>query len=52
MGERQEVASRQGLLAELQDIGAPPHCGSRQGNEAVGLVVGSDDVEPGGLEPL
>jgi hypothetical protein len=48
----QELASGEELVAELEDVGAAADCGRGQGGEAVGLLVGGDDVEVGGLEPV
>ena len=50
--EAQEVASGQGLVAQLDDVSAPAQSGGGQGRKALGLLIGSDEVEAGGAEPL
>jgi hypothetical protein len=40
------------LLAELEDVRAASKCRCGQVDQAVGLQVGGDHVEPGGQEPL
>jgi len=50
--EEKQVASGKGLVAKLEHVGAPAQGGCRQGDEAVGLLVGSDDIKAGGEEPL
>ena len=51
-GQGEEFAPREELVAELEDVGAAAQGGGGQGRQAVGLVVGGDDVEAGGVEPL
>lgn len=48
----QEVAPAEGLVAELEDLGATAQGGERHGLHAVGVVVGGDDVEVGGEEAV
>jgi hypothetical protein len=48
----QEFASPEELVAELEDVGAAAQGGGGQGCDAVRFLVGGDDVEAGGLEPL
>jgi len=46
--QRQELAPREQLLAELEDLGAAAEGGRSNGGQAVGVVIRGDDVEVGG----
>jgi hypothetical protein len=51
-GERQEVAPREGFVAELEDFGAAPEGGGSQDGDAVGVLVWGDDIETGGEQAV
>ena len=48
--ERQQLAARQGLVSELEDVGAAAKCRPRQVEQLVVAAVGRDDVEARGLD--
>jgi hypothetical protein len=50
--EEQEVAAGQSFVAKLENFGTPTQGGCGQGRQAIGLLVGSDDVKAGGEELL
>jgi hypothetical protein len=51
-GQREEVASAEGFVAELQDFGAAPQGGGSQDGDAVGVLVRGDDIEAGGEQAV
>jgi hypothetical protein len=50
--QRQEVSPSERLVAELEDVGAAPERGGRKGDQAIGVLVGGDDVEVCGEEAV
>ena len=50
--QRQELAPREQLLAELEDLGAAAEGGRSNGGQAVGVVIRGDDVEVGGEQAV
>ena len=50
-GELEQLAARHGLVAELHDVGPSPGGSLADLNDALCRGVGSDHVEPRGLQP-